>query len=94
MTIKSLAAPSIGEAGVKRLIAFAAPKRLTSSSTLFDAGYEQAKRDFADKLKEVADVPSIKEPEPIEEMRVGVHEARARAASASPDAPWWHRMFK
>ncbi len=66
--IRSIVLPAIKEEGVRRLYNFCREVRLTSSSTLFDAGYEQAKRDFKDALgrevaepeqKTVVDVPTI-----------------------------------
>lgn len=50
MDIKSLNAPAIGEAGVHRLFHFTTPSRLSKDSTLFEAGYEQAKADFRERL--------------------------------------------
>lgn len=55
--VKSVNAPAIGEAGLKRLYAFCKPKRLMSTSTLFDAGYEQAKADFKERLEQEATLP-------------------------------------
>ena len=50
MTIKSINAPAISREGINRLFAFTKAKRMTSDMTLFDAGYEQAKRDMLEKL--------------------------------------------
>ena len=60
--LKSVSAPAIGEAGLKRLIAFARPSRLTAASTLFDAGYEQCKIDLLAKINAEVAVPVIIEP--------------------------------
>ena len=51
MHLKSLNAPAINEEGIKRLYSFARPKKLTSNSTLFDAGYEQCKADLLERLQ-------------------------------------------
>jgi uncharacterized protein (DUF305 family) len=55
--LKSLSAPALGQAEVNRLLAMTRPSRMTSSSTLFDAGVEQAKRDFRAALLQAMRVP-------------------------------------
>lgn len=55
--IKSLSAPALGERELARLVAFCTPKRMTSASTLFDTGYEQAKRDMAEMLRGFVVIP-------------------------------------
>jgi hypothetical protein len=55
--IRSLSAPALGQHEINRLLAMTAPKRMTSDSTLFDTGYEQAKRDFRELLLAALRIP-------------------------------------
>lgn len=84
MELKRINAPAISQEGVARLRAFARQTRLTSSSTTFDAGYEQCKADLRNKLDaEVADVQ--------ENLFKQVTVAPTRAAPATVDtSKWWH----
>lgn len=95
MNIKSVSAPAIGEEGLKRLRAFTQPKRMTSTSTLFDAGYEQAKRDFAEKLAAETGRPTDNDfdktspyPEPDPAL-VRAELAARRAFAKAARRPWW-----
>ena len=55
--IKSLSAPALGEAEVKRLLAMTRASRMKSDSTMFDTGYEQAKRDFREVILSALRIP-------------------------------------
>lgn len=85
--IKSLSAPAIGEAGVLRLFAFCKPKSMKEGDTLFTAGYEQAKRDFYEKLRAEVGTPREKT-EPTISPVIPKDEARARK-SAEAKRGWW-----
>lgn len=56
--IKSLSAPALGEADLRRLLAAVQPRRFTATSTLFDTGYEQAKRDFREIIHGALRIPN------------------------------------
>lgn len=74
--IKSLIAPALGTHEINRLLAMTAPKRMTSGSTLFDTGYEQAKRDFRELLLSALRIPH-------EEVSNQSAEAEVKAAERS-----------
>lgn len=101
MTITSVTAPAVTDEGVKRLRAFCLPKKLHSNSTLFDAGYEQAKRDFLERLEQEVGKTSTRAPGEFGEVitandSVTRAEAKARAAEARRQAratPWWGRLL-
>lgn len=84
-------APAIGQAGVNRLFERVRPKRMTSTSSLFDAGYEQAKRDFYDALKAEIGVEPGEHSEvntKLADLAVSPAEATARKSGQSRKA-WW-----
>lgn len=95
MEIKSVTAPALSEEGIKRLMAFTEPKRMTSNSTLFDAGYEQAKRDFREKIMAEAIIPGSTKTlrqQAVENagQQFPTRELSARRASDTHAArPWW-----
>ena len=85
--IKSLNAPAIGDEGVKRLFAFCQPKSMKEGDTLFTAGYEQAKRDFHEKLR-----AEVGNPKPTQNHYDGLstEENKARVAALQHERrPWW-----
>lgn len=86
--IKSVNAPSIGQAGIKRLYEFVREERMKAEGGAFQAGYEQAKRDFRDRLKQEVAIPAeqsrIHPVDPKEET------ARYKAAAKTG---WWHGVF-
>lgn len=51
-TLHSIELPLISRKGLVRLLTVLSRKDLSSSSTLYDAGYEQAKKDVATVLEE------------------------------------------
>jgi len=94
MTMTSLNNPAISEAGVKRLFAFTDPKRLTEHSTLFTAGYEEAKRDMRERLiqetgRPTNDVQSVERAADTHTTdQIVAMERRARKEMSSPRR-WW-----
>lgn len=56
--LKTLNSVTVGEEGVQRLFHMTRESRLKPDCTLFEAGYEQAKRDFREALYREVGVPS------------------------------------
>lgn len=90
--LTSVNAPAIGQRGLERLLAMSRETKMTASSTLFTAGYEQAKRDFRDAIYREVGIPAEDKQALEEHLRVTPQEAHARRASAS--APGWWGWFK
>lgn len=90
MTITSVNAPAVSAEGIKRLVAFCRPKKMTKDDTLFVAGYEQAKRDFIEMLE--AEI-GIEKPKSADKsdiiLSVPASEVSARKALETAK-PWWH----
>jgi hypothetical protein len=63
---------------------------MTSSSTLFDAGYEQAKRDFAEKLAAEAGRPVEIQASPENNELIRAALNAQRAFEKKRVRPWWH----
>lgn len=82
--VKSVNAPAIGEEGLKRLYAFVRRTPLHSQSTLFDAGYEQAKADFKERLEREATLPD--QPRSLRQ-----HAMQGELIPVDPPKPrsWW-----
>lgn len=56
--IKSLGALALGSKELDRLLAHLAPRRMGSETTLFEVGYEQAKRDTIELVARLANIPA------------------------------------
>lgn len=94
MELKSVVAPRITEDGVKRLFQFARATPLKRDCTLFDAGYEEAKRLFREKLAaEVGhgDTATSAREEQIKQLAPSAAELRARQHLSEKHGPfkWW-----
>ena len=87
MTLHKMAAPAITRAGVERLFNFTAPARLKPDTTLFQAGYEQAKRDMRDRLiQEVG--------RPADDIQSIDAAADYQPAASNADVTWWKRWTR
>lgn len=86
--IKSVNAPAINEAGVRRLYAVVRPTRLKSDSTLFDAGYEQAKADMHEALEREVILPD-REPRSLMEQAQRNAAAGEAVKVPNPKGGWW-----
>lgn len=91
--IKSVNAPAIGQRGVERLFALTRETKMTAEGGSFQAGYEQAKRDFRNALSREVGIPAEYAPnadksEDSITLRIPPEERRARNADKG-DTPWW-----
>jgi hypothetical protein len=90
--IKSVNAPAIGQAGLERLFAMTRETKMTADGGSFQAGYEQAKRDFRNALNREVGIPSGYAPDDdkSETPRIDIpaDEHRARKAGSTEKA-WW-----
>ena len=95
MTIKSTTAPALSFEGLEKLRSACRPTRMTSQTTLFDAGVEQQKRDFLAMLDAEVARPSTQDPRGLERGQViPVTERQMRAAVGAKTRPsWWERTF-
>jgi hypothetical protein len=92
--IKSVNAPAIGQAGVERLFHLTREKHMTPEGGAFQAGYEQAKRDFRNALNREVGIPAAYAPnadksEERPSITIPADERRARKAGEDGKR-WWH----
>lgn len=92
--IKSVNAPAIGQRGVERLFAMTRETRMTAEGGSFQAGYEQAKREFRNALNREVGIPAAYAPdadksEEQPQITLPAEERRARRAGET-DRRWWH----
>lgn len=92
--IKSVNAPAIGQAGVERLFHMTRATPMTAKDAAFQAGYEQAKRDFRTALNREVGIPEGFGPnddpaqEPGRAIEITPAERRARRAGETKRS-WW-----